>query len=1053
MRNGDGPPAIRVLPADGGDAMASRSPDPRDGERRRWLVPIVVVGFALLAFVAATRPESQPEPAAASTTIPPGLSAVSPELIDLTSTGSAATEAWESVPFEWPGRINDLLRHNTSLFAIGHDDEGAAAWVTGTGSAWREVSQFEHPENPDSSIDHAVVWNGGIVALGAVADDVGLWTAPNRRQWTYHGPVADMGGHTLIGLAATDTLLAVAAMEGTHTIWSSQDGLEWSRYPAGAAFDQILVNSLTGVGDWFYAAGQERNSEQAAIYRSRDGVDWEETSGLGDDLLPASWGTVVDITATADGLLAVGEANDGIAVWRSSDGAAWSRIASADAALRGHSVAIELKGTRNAEEALVAIDGQEHRVVEGSQVLTNVGLIEVVGISDSSAVVEWADGSSDRLDIDSQPHTVRLRQSPISAVAQGRRIAIAGWAGVHSPQTPAVWTSVDGGDSWRIDYPDPALQGWARAASVSGANITVVGGSDRETPQAWHSTWDTSELEAAGVELAMAYFDAVERQNTNAVVALLPEQPARFQIPSLGRADLPWWDEATEAIDPDSVAATFDYLRAINTRIDLGECRTRMRLGEVDSLRVSCDFDVASDLLATYSNEDHAGTAEIVVEDGAIKQVLLSTAPSAHMWQMLIDGVGFADSSTQALMDDPATATIDPVFTPESAPVHLRVTEEFIAGLLRPGDTRIIETRLGTMEWSWLEPAPVPVAHLNWITHYRDGFIAVGHGEPQRWTDEVSLWTSQDGLTWQRMSGQPDFDGLWNLQPLRDGLIGQAWERERSFLTFYDGDEWTAIDLPGSEEAGRFYDVGHLATSGETALVVTFEWSEDSMGSPEFRQAWLIGPDNVPRRTTLPAAPFSADADIMGLEGSDEGFLLGTIQGWPPSLRIWLSPDGYDWDEVAATTVIEETGYIWNLQRHKGRYFAVGEGTHTDCSTGPCEQLWSSPDGGEWERVVTTSGEPVGAYDLGSGPLGLMAIAVDFYSDRPPPRPLYLSPDGTTWERAGNLALWHPDAEWWWASPPAVGTDTILVPGSAFRPNTGFDEDTPFLIVGRLLDD
>ena len=1038
--------------------MAS-PPDPGEGPRRRWLIPIVVVGFALLAFVAATRPESQPEAAAASTTLPPGLSAVSTELIDLTTSSDAATtEAWEAVPFEWPGHVNDILSYRNAHFAYGYDDEGAAAWVSRTGSAWREVSQFEQPGDANSSIDHAVVWNGDVVALGAVGDDVGLWTAPTTSRWIYHGPVAAMGGRTLIGLAAADGLLAVTAQQGRHTVWTSQDGLEWTQYPAGGALDQIAINSLTGIGDWFYAAGQERIVDHAAIYRSRDGVDWEPTSGLVDGLLSPSRGTVVDITATAGGLLAVGEANDEMAVWRSSDGADWSRVTSNQAALQGHSVAIELRGIRDADEALVAIDGQEQRVVVGSQVLTDAGLMKLVEITDSGALVEWVDGSSDRLGLDSEPLTVQLRQSPSSVIAEGSRILVAGWVGVDGPRTPAVWTSADGGDSWSIGYPEPTLQGWAHAAGLSGANITVVGGSDRELTQAWHSAWDTSELEGAGAELAMTYFAAVERHNTAEIVALLPEQPARFQIPSLGRADLPWWDEATEAIDPDAVAATIDYLRAMNTRIDLGECRTRMRLGDADSVRVSCDFDVASDLLATYSNADHAGTAEIVVEDGAIRQVLLPSVPSAPMWEMLTTGFGSTGPTIRALLDDPATANLDPVFIAESAPVHLRVAEEFFAGLLRPGDTRIIETSLGTMEWSWLEPFPVPVTYVNWMTHYSDGFIAIGQGATEPWTEEVSLWTSQDGLTWERMADQPDFDGLWNLRPFRDGLIGQAWEQERSFLAFYDGDGWTAIDLPGAEAAEGFYDVGYLATSGETTLVVTFEWSEDHEGGPGLRQAWLIGPDGVPQETSLPAA-FSEQADTIALEGSDEGFLLGAIQSWPRSIQIWFSPDGYNWDEVAAATGIEIATYIWNLQSHNNRYFVIGEDYNCLTAGGDssvCEHpigLWSSPDGADWERVLTTSGEPVGAYELGSGPLGLvaMAVAADFYSDTPLPRPLYLSPDGTTWERAGNLALWHPDAEWWWASLPAVGTDTILFPGSAYKANTG--EDTPFLIVGRLIDD
>jgi hypothetical protein len=307
------------------------------------------------------------------------------------------------------------------------------------------------------------------------------------------------------------------------------------------------------------------------------------------------------------------------------------------------------------------------------------------------------------------------------------------------------------------------------------------------------------------------------------------------------------------------------------------------------------------------------------------------------------------------------------------------------------------------------------------------------------------------------MDNQPNVTGMWNLQPYRDGLIAQAWEEERSYLAFYDGNEWSEIELPRVESA-PYFDVRYLATSGDKTLVVTVGWSEGYAAGPDAHQAWLIGPDNVPSQANLPIDLWENDESI-GLVGSDEGFVLGTAEyGSPHSMQIWFSQDGYDWAEVAAKTSIEDAAYVWNLQRHQDTFFVVGEGAETNCINASdggdvCGQvvgMWSSPDGADWKRVFTTSGEPVGAYELGSGPLGLVALS-GFNSDRPLPRPIYLS-DGDYWNRAGNLALMHPDAQWWWASMPAVGADTIVIPGSAFDPSSIENEDTPFLIVGRLLD-
>jgi hypothetical protein len=176
-------------------------------------------------------------------------------------------------------------------------------------------------------------------------------------------------------------------------------------------------------------------------------------------------------------------------------------------------------------------------------------------------------------------------------------------------------------------------------------------------------------------------------------------------------------------------------------------------------------------------------------------------------------------------------------------------------------------------------------------------------------------------------------------------------------------------------------------------------------------------------------------------------------------MSVWHSPNGHDWALIAETASIEDAAYVWNFQHHFTEYFVVGEGAETSCSTSgddgvACQNLaglWSSPDGVAWDRVLTTAGEPLSAYEIGSGPLGLAAVAVDYYGNELP-RPIYLSPDGRTWDRAGNLALLHPNVTWWWANQPAVGESSIVIPGAAYNETAGVDGDTPFVIVGRLVD-
>lgn len=77
--------------------------------------------------------------------------------------------------------------------------------------------------------------------------------------------------------------------------------------------------------------------------------------------------------------------------------------------------------------------------------------------------------------------------------------------------------------------------------------------------------------------------------------------------------------------------------------------------------------------------------------------------------------------------------------------------------------------------------------------------------------------------------------------------------------------------------------------------------------------------------------------------------------------------------------------------------------------------------------------------------------AVGYYENNVP-SPIYLSPDGQHWDRAGDLSLVNPYVNWWWVSRPAIGESVIIIPGAAYDDSSGGDGDIPFVIVGRLVD-
>jgi hypothetical protein len=614
--------------------------------------------------------------------------------------------------------------------------------------------------------------------------------------------------------------------------------------------------------------------------------------------------------------------------------------------------------------------------------------------------------------------------------------------------------------SWQVRATEDWREGGLTSAAILGRNITVTGAAPADVALVWHSTWDTSTQEEAGLRLLETYLAAADAGNANNLLRVLPSQSGSFQIPSLGGSDMDWWGDDGTRLDADAVVATLDYLSALNTRIVVENCNSRTLFRDLESVRITCDFTVDSELLSTYSQSENPGTAEGVVEDGVLRQVHLSAAPSGPMWQMLVESTVGAAPEDRATLVRPSDGVdrFEPTFSGHTAATHLRFVTEFVAGLLRPGDTRVVETSLGTMEWIWMDQLPIPVYAIPWIAPLDGGFVAVGEGIPEEWTEETSLWITDDGVEWEQIPGPERVSSMWNLQPFRDGLIGQAWHQESQFLVYFDGSTWTTINLPEPPN-GRFNDVSQIAVSGDRLMVLTQYWSGSGNELLDM-QAWMLGNDGALELVAL-LPERSPEEETLGLVGYDEGFLLASARfGSARQMVVWSSTDGQTWTELGATTTLDEATYVWNLQRHRDKFFVVGEGAETACSTtesggDECTRrvgMWSSPDGTNWARVFTSSGESVSSYEIGSGTLGLVAVGTESWDQAQIPRPIYLSGDGAEWERAGALNLFYPGNYWWWIQRPAVGTDTVLLPGSAFDQSSEFDSDAPFLIVGRLVD-
>ena len=196
----------------------------------------------------------------------------------------------------------------------------------------------------------------GLVAVGPDLSDfeAGVWISPDGVTWSR--PPADttaFGGEhiqSMMSVTAGGPGLVAVGWEATWgdidaTAWTSVDGISWSRVPTlGAAFTGEGVQSMSSVtagGPGLVAVGLDssRSGEDAAVWTSTDGIIWSRVPDVAAFLGGPGNQGMVSVAARDDGLVAVGHDGRGgdfdAAVWASPDGITWARVAHDEATLGG----------------------------------------------------------------------------------------------------------------------------------------------------------------------------------------------------------------------------------------------------------------------------------------------------------------------------------------------------------------------------------------------------------------------------------------------------------------------------------------------------------------------------------------------------------------------------------------------------------------------------------------------------------------------------------------------------------------------------------------------
>jgi hypothetical protein len=239
-----------------------------------------------------------------------------------------------------------------------------------------------------------------------------------------------------------------AQTDATGAVWTSTDGTDWTRVPDpdgvfGGESRQVMT-SVAAAGPGLVAAGFEGapGQEVAVIWTSVDGLEWSKVPA--DEAIFGGEGlqAISSVTAGGPGVVAVGldeSAGDqgAAAVWTSVDGLSWTRVPNDEASLGGRG-----------EQSMSS-------VTAGGPGLVAVGADRGAGTGDASAV--WT--SVDGLSWTRVPHDPAIFESAnglqvmFSVVAAGPGlVAVGADSGVASGTAAAVWTSPDGLEWSRVPH-------------------------------------------------------------------------------------------------------------------------------------------------------------------------------------------------------------------------------------------------------------------------------------------------------------------------------------------------------------------------------------------------------------------------------------------------------------------------------------------------------------------------------------------------------------------------------------------------------------------------
>jgi len=389
-----------------------------------------------------------PNTAPPATTVPPAtVASTGPDTPVITVSPVRPPLSWVRVEDQdafADAAIMAVTRGGPGLIAVGEVDEEAplddsnsdvAVWVSVDGMAWERIHDPSFAGQPDSTCGprgalYQGVWDVasgplGIVATGMDACHAAVWISDDGRTWTEvidDDWLENPGRIWSVTAGGPGWVVVGGDSQGNGVVWVSEDGVDWTavhdedlQAPTGSRVD---LRDVTVGGPGLIAVGstgfEDSGSQQAAIWVSTDGFDWEK---LPEDTIGHGALFWIDRDETNDRLIVLSHPTFTAPDWRtwtSADGINWNLTGVLDESTAG---GVVWNGDRLVATGMVSTDGGatwidnsrdlpgfdghimrdltgfgDQIVVVGYQpgLLIRAGLEEVVGSTATIWIGEWA---------------------------------------------------------------------------------------------------------------------------------------------------------------------------------------------------------------------------------------------------------------------------------------------------------------------------------------------------------------------------------------------------------------------------------------------------------------------------------------------------------------------------------------------------------------------------------------------------------------------------------------------------------------------------------------